>query len=224
MVLPPDASPGFFGKIPARGDFVSRRPIAPFQATWESWLATLATAAREALGESWPQAWLTAPLWHFLIGSSLVPPAGAAGVLVASADRIGRMFPFTIIGAASAGSYGDGGVSGAWARRTEALILDALGDEFDPGALEAALAMLGPPPAVIGVSRPTGHWSLAFDDDWPAEAADPLDDSALQPPGPDQSVWYCRGSDRVTAMHLRCDCLPPGAIAAAMISGRFACN
>jgi type VI secretion system protein ImpM len=221
VALLPDPNPGFFGKIPARGDFVSRRPIVAFQPVWETWLATLVTVAREALGEAWPMGWLTAPLWHFLLGAALMPPAGAAGALVASADKIGRMFPFTIIGPALGDASGNGAVCAVWALNVEALILDSLGDEFDPDALDSALAALGPPPPVAGIDRPTGHWPLVFHEDWPAEVADLLDDTALQPPGPDQSVWYCRGSDRVRAVHLRCHGLPDTTLAAAMISGCF---
>ena len=220
--LPPtDPMPGFFGKVPARGDFISRRIPSSLQSDWENWLAALVVAAREALGEAWPDAWLTAPLWHFLLGSSLLAPSGAAGVLIASADRIGRLYPFTIIGAASNALSSDRLVHNDWDRSAEALTVSALEDDFDPEALDAALVELGPPPAVAGVARATGHWPLAFEGDWPNEEADVFSDSALLPPGPDQSAWYCRGSDRVRPMHLRCTGLPGPATAAAMITGAF---
>ena len=220
-VPPADPIPGFFGKVPARGDFISRRLPPALQSDWENWLATLVVAARDALGNAWPDAWLTAPLWHFLLGTSLSPPSGAAGVLIASADRVGRLYPFTIIGAASNALSSDRLVLNDWARSAEALTLSALEDDFDPEALDAALVELGSPPAVAGVARATGDWPLAFDGDWPNEDADVFADSALQPPGPDQSAWYCRGSDRVEPMHLRCNGLPEPAIAAAMITGTF---
>ena len=93
-------APGFFGKVPARGDFISRRLPPAFRQSWETWLASLVVAARGALGEAWPEAWLTAPLWHFSLGATLAPPSGAVGVLVASVARVGRCFPFSIIAAA----------------------------------------------------------------------------------------------------------------------------
>lgn len=154
------APPGYFGKIPARGDFITCR-LAPGSAEmWDAWLSLLTQAAREAAGDAWPEAWLTAPLWHFALGAELVPAPGAAGVLIASVDRVGRMFPFTIIGPA-AGVPGD-----AWADAIEALALDALDDGFNPDTLDDALVELGPPPAGA-----------------------PLD--------PGQSLWRCRGSERV---------------------------
>jgi type VI secretion system protein ImpM len=205
------AAPGFFGKVPARGDFIARRMPHGFDAAWEEWLAGLVVAAREALGEAWPDDWLTAPLWHFSLGAGLGGPDGAAGILVASADRVGRLFPFTIIGAAAPV---DGGTLPEWLDAAEALALDALEDGFEPDALDAALVALGPPPVVAGVARRPGQWRLAED-------ADPLDETAPSPPGPGQSVWWCRGSDRVAPMHLRCSGLPGPETSARMVAGGF---
>ena len=108
-----------------------------------------------------------------------------------------------------------------WSKQAEALTLGALEDDFDPDALDAALQALGPPPAVQGEARAGGHWPLAFDGDWPRDAGDGSTNVGRRPPGPDQSTWWCRGSDRVAPMHLRCTGLPGPAAAAAMITGDF---
>ena len=215
--VPP--SPGFFGKVPARGDFLVRRIPADFQATWEAWLAGFVAAARRALGNEWPHAWLTAPLWHFSLGSNVVPLGGAAGVLIASADRVGRFFPFSIVGAAVASPHADRARLDGWAGSAEALALAALEDDFDPDALDQALRDLGGPPALPGAAGTTGHWPLALEGDWPAWTAAPP--GAWQPPGPDQSAWWCRGSDRMGALHLRCQGLPDASLSASMASGGF---
>jgi type VI secretion system protein ImpM len=131
--------PGFFGKLPARGDFLSRRVPTGVAETWDAWLGMLTVVVREAAGAAWPEAWLTAPLWHFALGADLAPGQGAAGVLVASVDRVGRMFPFTIIGP-SAGIPEE-----SWSDAAETLILAALADDFDPALLDDALVRLGPP-------------------------------------------------------------------------------
>src|ERR1700761_2623262 len=111
-------APGFFGKIPARGDFLSRRVPPGLAASWDAWLQKLTETVRGAGLRGWQDAWLTAPLWHFMLGTNLAPQHGAAGVLVASADRVGRLFPFTVIGAASPSSAWD---LPSWARQAEAL-------------------------------------------------------------------------------------------------------
>jgi type VI secretion system protein ImpM len=212
----PAEAPGFFGKVPALGDFLSRRVPASLRADWEAWLASLVVSARAALGDDWPADWLTAPLWHFVLGKEIAPPDGAAGVLIASADRVGRMFPFTVIGTATGTN-----ARADWDARAEALALGAFDNDFDADALDAALQALGPPPAVMGATRPTGHWRLLFQGDDPIPDHDRQADAMLQPPGTDQSSWWCRGSDRVAPMHLRCAGLPDAETATAMISGGF---
>lgn len=209
--------PGFFGKIPARGDFLARRVPPAVASTWETWLQALTATVRQTGEPGWQDAWLTAPLWHFVLGRRLAAPYGAAGVMLASADRVGRLFPFTLIGAASPAATLD---AAAWAREAETLALGALGDDFDPSALDAALNRIGPPPAPQGPNRPPGVWPLVLEEDWP-EHGDPLaENEAQQPgPGPDQSEWWTRGSDRVEPVRLRCPALPAGRTATAMVLG-----
>ena len=134
-----DEPPGFFGKLPARGDFLSRRVPPGVAAAWDAWLGLLTLSVREAAGAAWPEAWLTAPLWHFALGADLCPSTGAAGILMASVDRVGRMFPFTIIGGSAGVPEED------WSAGMEALILSAIDDGFDPSTLDDALLRLGPP-------------------------------------------------------------------------------
>jgi type VI secretion system protein ImpM len=211
-------APGFFGKLPSRGDFLDRRVPPALRRAWEDWLTRLTAGARVALGEAWPEDWLGAPLWHFALGAGLAPPDGAAGILLASADRVGRLFPFTII--APAAGAPDAGGRADWLRQAEALVLAALDDDGDPETLDAGLQALGPPPPAPGAPRQPGHWPLALTGDWP-DSADMLDDAALMPPGPGQSTWWCRGSARLPAMHLRCDGLPDAALAVALVTGGF---
>jgi type VI secretion system protein ImpM len=212
------AAPGFFGKAPARGDFLVRRMPAGFQTTWETWLSTFVLAARDGLGPDWPDGWLTAPLWHFSLGRDIVAPFGAAGVLLASVDRVGRFFPLSIIGAAAPGSALR---PDDWAHAAEALALAALDDDFDPDRLDASLRDLGPPPSPAGIGRIGGVWRLPMENDWPARPFDALSEAAWMPPGPGQSVWWCRGSERMVPVHIRADGLPDQRLAAAMVTGLF---
>lgn len=179
MILEP---PGFFGKVPALGDFIGRRVPAGLGAAWDDWLGLLTTASREAAGNAWPEAWLTAPLWHFVLGAAIAPPFGAAGVLVASADRVGRLYPFTIIGPAR------GIPDETWSDSAETLVLDSLEDGFSPDTLDDALVHLGAPALTTAID-------------------------------PRQSLWWCRGSDRVEPTRQWLDGLPDRGTAAAMLLG-----
>jgi type VI secretion system protein ImpM len=210
-VLPPGClGPGCFGKVPGRGDFVARRVPVVLQSAWETWLAGLVVAAREDLAAAWPDDWLTAPLWHFALGRVLAPPSGAAGVLVASVDRVGRCYPFTLIGLTAAGRT----PPNEWAGNAEALTLRALEDDFDPEVMDAALLSLGPPPAFSAPGQQSGRRALALDGDWPA-------DPGWRSPGADQSVWFCRGSARMQAIQVCCASLPDRDTSARLITGDF---
>ena len=141
--------PGFFGKVPALGDFLTWRLPSELAAEWDAWLGEMTTLVRQAAGPAWPDAWLTAPLWHFTLGAGVLASYPAAGVLVASADRVGRMFPFTVIGPSGGEPEPD------WTAEVEASVLDALDDGFTPAALQARLTALGPPRAAEPVAE--GH-------------------------------------------------------------------
>ena len=58
-------SVGFFGKLPAVGDFVRRRVDDAVVDTWDAWLQGAMASSRDALGDRWLDLYLTAPMWRF---------------------------------------------------------------------------------------------------------------------------------------------------------------
>ncbi len=144
--------PGFFGKLPARGDFLACRVPGGLVSSWDAWLSQFTVAVREAAGAAWPDIWLTAPLWHFALGAALAPPAGAAGLLVTSVDRVGRMFPFTVVGACA------GVPADSWSAAIEALVMQSFDDDFRPETLDAALQQLGAPAAAAALPAGQSLW------------------------------------------------------------------
>jgi type VI secretion system protein ImpM len=149
-------APGFYGKLPSCGDFVSRRLPIWMAAPWDEWLAEFTLAVQEQAGGLWPQVWLTAPLWHFTIGGAIwdgttAQPA-AAGILVASMDRVGRMFPFTIV----APSCGEPILD--WSAAAEQLALDALEEDANLDRLDVELTQLGAPAAPSAIDPHGSLW------------------------------------------------------------------
>jgi type VI secretion system protein ImpM len=134
-------APGFYGKAVSRGDFLSRRLPSGFAAAWDGWLQTVMDTAQAALGEAWLASFMTMPVWHFTLGRGIAGPEPVLGVLIPSADRVGRYFPFTILGACAAGGL----AAADWSGRVQAMALGALDIAFEPDALDAALGVLGPP-------------------------------------------------------------------------------
>jgi type VI secretion system protein ImpM len=202
-------APGFYGKAPARGDFVSRRMPNDFVATWDIWLQTMLTESKSRLGDGWLAAWLEAPVWHFTFGRGVAAPEPAIGVLIPSVDRVGRHFPFSILGLCR----DDGMPPELWAPRIEELALGALDDGFDPEILDHDLAALGPPRDVAGspAALPPLGWSpRAGADCWRIADAG-------------ETIWWCRTTARVPAATLRAEGLPAPADSACLIATSVAC-
>ena len=127
-----DNLPGFYGKVPVLGDFVSRRLTPEFIRAWDKWLGGCLLKSREQLGDEWLNHYLTSPIWRFALSPGLCGKQGWLGVMIPSVDRVGRYFPLTLAcptGTEPVISWsiidGDG-----WMDTLENLVLTALGDKF----------------------------------------------------------------------------------------------
>lgn len=186
MVKPPPGRVSWYGKLPARGDFVGRGLPARWRSDWDAWLqrglalaatALDAAALRERLGAFAP--------WRYLA----LPTSGEVwcGIIAASHDRVGRAFPLTLAERYAAP------VSPHGSAARLAPLLDAAAQ--GPEALEAAIAALPPrpehdfKPAQAWPPRPASlWWPLAAAEDftsraaaWPPEPALLLELLAIQP-------------------------------------------
>jgi type VI secretion system protein ImpM len=88
---------GFYGKLPCNGDFLQRRVPQEFIDVWDPWLQECIHASREALREDWLNAYLTSPVWRFVLAEGVCGSGAYAGVMLPSVDRVGRYFPLTIV-------------------------------------------------------------------------------------------------------------------------------
>lgn len=142
---------GYFGKLPDRADFVTGRCPDGFLKLWEPFLMRGLARSRQELGGDWEDAYMTMPVWHFLLkpsrrnGASAVPFAGA---LMPSVDKVGRKFPLTVVAP----------VDGAgvtcqpeqdWYDAVETVLVGALQEEATLAGFQAAAAEL-PPPSKAG--------------------------------------------------------------------------
>lgn len=91
---------GYFGKLPVRGDFVSRDCPAGFLRIWEPFLEEGLNQAHFDLKDTWEESYMTMPVWRFLIE----PVAGGgpltgsvAGAVMPNVDRVGRKFPLVLV-------------------------------------------------------------------------------------------------------------------------------
>ena len=88
---------GIFGKVPSAGDFLSRN--LPIRVT-EAWADTMSgwmAAAKPVDPAAWPAQFTTSPVWRFLIGRGVLGPSAWVGMFAGSTDRVGRLFPMTVM-------------------------------------------------------------------------------------------------------------------------------
>lgn len=131
---------GAFGKIPGLGDFLRVNLPAGFIQAWDTWLQTGMLDVRDQLGDSWHDAYMSAPIWRFTL------PAGAAGsqvvtgIVMASVDRVGRQYPLTLATCHNApNTVVSHFANGSVFEQLETIALDALEDHSTRESLTAAL-------------------------------------------------------------------------------------
>lgn len=129
--------PGFYGKMPATGDFVTRRLTSDFVRVWDRWLT------QHIVPLFGLEAWAPDTALRFLAGPA--SPGISAGVIVQSADRAGRQFPLSVV-AQLAEAPLKLAYLGAWFDGIENAAFAAQRGELTPDALGSALIALPVPP------------------------------------------------------------------------------
>lgn len=129
--------PGFYGKMPATGDFVTRRLPGDFVRAWDRWLAQHIVPLFGL--ETWP----ADIALRFLSGPASF--GAAAGIVLQSADRVGRQFPLSVVARLAEAplrlAYAD-----VWFEGIEKAAFAAQRGELGPDELDAALIALPVPP------------------------------------------------------------------------------
>ncbi|WP_245455817.1 type VI secretion system-associated protein TagF [Mesorhizobium sp. M7A.F.Ca.US.008.03.1.1] len=130
--------PGFYGKMPATGDFVTRRLPGDFVRDWDRWLA------QHLVPLFGPEIWPSTTALRFLAGPASF--GASVGIIVQSADRVGRKFPLSVVAQLVEAPVllAD---ADAWFSQIEAAAIAAQNGELTPDELDAALAGL-PVPSV----------------------------------------------------------------------------
>lgn len=84
-----------YGKHPAKGDFLEVG-LGGLKPALEGWLDGVLAEARHGLAEEWEPVWAAAPPLRFWLGPEIWGEP-VAGVMIASADKVGRRFPLMIL-------------------------------------------------------------------------------------------------------------------------------
>ena len=166
---------GWFGKLPTLGDFASRRLPPEFVSAWDAWLSA-GLAHWQRADAQWPDSYLQAPSLRFVLGPSVLAPSasggpaihaaggsaavGLAGVLMPSLDRVGRLFPLTLVRALADWPPAPTRWPEVlhWMAELDQLALSAMQDDWPVDQLEDALQ------ALDGDERPDAPANAQADD------------------------------------------------------------
>lgn len=140
---PVDEQIGWYGKLPAAGDFLYRRMPRELQLWWDRWM-------QNGLGhfKRWPDAmtrhYAVAPVWNFAIPATHGMDTVQLGCIAPSCDRVGRYYPVCVSLQLASSDYRlpllEG--AGSWYWQCGTMLLRAIRhgvapDEFDGDLLAA---------------------------------------------------------------------------------------
>jgi type VI secretion system protein ImpM len=221
----PSGPLAYYGKLPARGDFIGRRLPRETVAQWDDWLQQGLAESRQALGAAWLDLYLTAPLWRFVLPARLCGPSPLAGVLMPSVDKVGRTFPMMLAlelpldDEPAAIAQG----SDAWFEAIEHLALAALAEDFSldrldlPVAAPTAVAVRAPAVARAAAEGTALGVCIGLPDLATAGIV-----AARIRSGSDESLWWTAGSERICPVLVAARGLPGPKGYAAFIDGDWA--
>jgi len=132
---------GFYGKLPAYGDFIQKRLPQDFINPWHEWLQSGMLAAREHEPENWLSYYLNCPAWCFVLGAGICGSQSVAGVTIPSVDKVGRYFNFTMASILPAETEPASFASShyQWVLDIKDLALEILDEELDQQGIEEAI-------------------------------------------------------------------------------------
>ena len=145
----PPVTTGFFGKIPAAGDFVSWNLPRAFTERWDRWMSR-DLIEHPCRGPLDPRA------WRFTVPAGTFCDAPCAGVWRMSEDRAGRRYPFVV---AVVGAMPD--PTDTWFDGARAVLDGAAAGRQRPDVVAGRIRALAPPPP-CGQGGPLRFWL----DDW----------------------------------------------------------
>jgi type VI secretion system protein ImpM len=226
------ATPGFYGKLPSLGDFVSRRLPAELVQPWDLWLRESLASSRAQLEDAWLETYLTSPLWRFVLTPGVAGRTGWAGVLMPSVDRVGRYFPLTLACPLQTGIDPLRVLAAPdWFERSEAVMLAGLEEDRSVEDFDALIQDLGVPIDLLPGLGSAAATAQVRSNAWRIDAASPSElgsicstvlTRALEQVFCAYSLWWSSGSEQVAPSFLVCQGLPPTEGFSALLAGAWA--
>lgn len=227
-MTPDPAPPGWYGKLPALGDFAGRRLPHGFVAAWDAWLQRGMVHSQEHLGAAWLDSFLTAPVWGFVLGARTLDTQTWAGIVLPSVDRVGRYFPLTLCAALPRMSFSADALLALqrWMDALEQAARAGLDPQASVEGFDAELVKSTPPVFApltaadgLGPALLRGEPFVRLEqtgargvDELAGEAAGQVMDALFAP----YTLWWCRGGDGA-AGGFACHGMPSAAVFTRML-------
>ena len=207
---------GFYGKLPAYGDFIQKRLPRDFINPWHEWLQSGMVACREKDPDGWMSYYLNCPAWSFVLSGGICGEQAVAGVTIPSVDKVGRYFNFTMASILPAGV--EPAVfahnQSEWLDGIENLALSVLEDELEQDGIEdlinnqSAELHWSPAPSMLfsGDSRYTRV--MSDESNGVTELLPAMLHNLNLRDQQAYGLWWHRGSSQVSAQLVSCSELP----------------
>jgi type VI secretion system protein ImpM len=134
---------GYFGKMPKAGDFVSRNVDSAVKDGFDRWLQESLNESRSQMKEAWLGAFLTAPIWRFLLFGQFGDSRTVLGVMIPSVDKVGRYFPLAVLIELTEFEITENTIAicDAMLHEFEELLLSALSEDIDQDFFEYQIGL-----------------------------------------------------------------------------------
>jgi type VI secretion system protein ImpM len=153
----PGVVAGFYGKLPARGDFVRAGLPRDFIEPWDAWLQSVIAGSRALAGDAWLPAYLESPVWRFTLPPGMCGDLAVLGLMLPSVDKAGRYFPLSF---AALHPFGIATASGdAWLDVCETAGREALEQDTEPQEIVGMLGAPDPSDAATVATLDAVWWS-----------------------------------------------------------------
>jgi type VI secretion system protein ImpM len=182
---------GYFGKMPKSGDFVSRNVDPVIKDGFDRWLQESITESQAQLKESWLSAFLTAPIWRFLLLDQFGASKAMLGIMIPSVDKVGRYFPLSVFIEISGLQLDHGAmvICDEILHEFEDLLLGVLSEELDQDFFDYQLGLAARRLADKPLQNPNSTGSKQFGE------MEGLAHRLLDLQGSGGTLWWTEGSD-----------------------------
>jgi len=157
MLKPKPPLLGWFGKLPALGDFAGKALPLSLRNQIHAWCAQGMDRLSQTQGETWKVAYQLAPVWHFVMNAHIWDSRPLMGCVAPSMDRVGRYSPVLVLRSMEAipikahlSPYSH------WLQRVEVLLRQAIGGELSMETIQTELEAALTVDSLQHQANPTG--------------------------------------------------------------------